>query len=168
MPAEAGEYIVGAYLQHIKCCDVVQYNVRPPGGGLPGLSELDVIGLNLRDKQAYLCEVTTHISGLLYGTYDKTIQKVMDKHKAQKTYAAERLDGFVPKFMFWSPVVPKGPLTEQLRQIEGLHVVINEDFTAAVEKLREIASKTTHATGNPFIRTLQILEHLRRPAKQPK
>ncbi len=162
MPAEAGEYIVGAYLQHFFECDVVQYNVRPPGGGIQGLSELDVVGLNLRDKLAYLCEVTTHISGLQYGTYEKTVKKVADKHKAQKKYAKKRLREFQPKFMFWSPVVPKGPLAEKLRQITGLEVVINEDFTAKVEELRKVARTTKHATGNPFMRTLQILAHLRR------
>ncbi len=29
-----GEFIVGAYLQLIEECDFIDYNVRPPGGGL--------------------------------------------------------------------------------------------------------------------------------------
>jgi hypothetical protein len=61
MLTDIGEYIVGAYLQLKLDCDVVDYNVRPPSGGLQGLEELDVIGLNLKTRTAYLCEVTTHI-----------------------------------------------------------------------------------------------------------
>ena len=57
MSAEMGEYLVGAYLQLEEQCDVVSFNVRPPGGGLKGLEELDVIGLNFKTSTAYLCEV---------------------------------------------------------------------------------------------------------------
>ncbi|MDD5659927.1 MAG: hypothetical protein PHR39_07990 [Actinomycetota bacterium] len=37
---DIGEYIVGAYLKVIKKCDFIDYNARPPGGGLEGLNEL--------------------------------------------------------------------------------------------------------------------------------
>ena len=60
MLTDIGEYIVGTYLQLIEECDFIDYNVRPPGGGLKGLSELDVVGLNLHTSTAYLCEVITH------------------------------------------------------------------------------------------------------------
>ena len=51
-------YIVGAYLKLIEGCDVIDYNVRPPGGGMAGLSELDVVGLdfikeNFKKKDFY-------------------------------------------------------------------------------------------------------------------
>jgi len=39
MLTDIGEFIVGAYLQLIEECDVIDYNVRPPGGGLEGLNE---------------------------------------------------------------------------------------------------------------------------------
>ena len=45
MKTEIGELIVGAYLKQRLGCDVVDYNVRPPSGGLAGLAEFDVIGL---------------------------------------------------------------------------------------------------------------------------
>jgi hypothetical protein len=41
MRTEVGEYVVGAWLKIGLGCDVVDYNVRPPGGGLNGLGELD-------------------------------------------------------------------------------------------------------------------------------
>ena len=56
---DIGEYIVGAYLKITKKCDFVDYNVRPPGGGLEGLNELDVVELDFKNEIAYLCEVTT-------------------------------------------------------------------------------------------------------------
>ena len=61
---EMGEYVVGAYLKMVEVCDVVDYNVRPPGGGIGGLSGFDVIGLRFSDSTAIMCEVTTHIGGL--------------------------------------------------------------------------------------------------------
>jgi hypothetical protein len=64
MKTEIGEYIVGVYLKLIKKCDFIEYNARPSGGGLVGLNELDVIGFDFKSKTVYLCEVTTHISGL--------------------------------------------------------------------------------------------------------
>ena len=67
MKTEMGEYLVGAYLRIIKGCDFIDYNVRRPGGGMSGLDELDVIGLDFKDRTAYLCEVTTHLDGLLIG-----------------------------------------------------------------------------------------------------
>jgi hypothetical protein len=47
---KTGEYFVGAYLKSVKDCDFIDYNVRIPGGGLKGLSELDVVGLNFKDE----------------------------------------------------------------------------------------------------------------------
>jgi len=157
MPTEAGEYIVGAYLQHVCECDIVQYNVRLPGGGLKGLREIDVVGLNLAKRIAYLCEVKTHIRGVR----PTTVKKIRHKYRHQRLYAKKRLAGFDTHHMFWSPVVPRGRLTRQLRGIRGLELMTNSNYRQAVERLKEIARQTTHDTSNPFMRTLQILEHLR-------
>lgn len=59
MLTDIGEFIVGAHLQLIEECDFIDYNVRPPCGGLKGLGELDVVGLNFNSNTPYLCEVTT-------------------------------------------------------------------------------------------------------------
>lgn len=64
MAVEMGEYVAGAYLKLVLGCDFIDYNVRPPGGGLEGLGELDVVGLDFKAQTAYLCEVTTHVRGL--------------------------------------------------------------------------------------------------------
>ena len=92
MLTEIGEYIVGAHLQLIEECDFIDYNVRPPGGGLKGLGELDVIALNFDTNTAYLCEVTTHIRGLLYKNNQETVARIKRKHKRQKEYAEKTGD----------------------------------------------------------------------------
>jgi hypothetical protein len=162
MLTDVGEYIVGAYLQLKLHCDVVDYNVRRPGGGLQGLEELDVIGLDFHHKRAYLCEVTTHIGGLLYVDNATTIQRVTAKYQRQQSYAHDHLPQFTERhFMFWSPVVPIGYRTEHLQQIAGLELIINGEYKRRVEELRQMAASETYDACNPFFRILQILEHLR-------
>ena len=153
-----GEYLVGAYLQLVEKCDFVVYNVRPPGGGQEGLKEFDVLGLNFKSKTAYLCEVTTHIRGLRQGAVDR----VQRKHERQKDYAKRYLNNFENViFQFWSPYVPVGYRTEHLKQIKGLELIINEEYSKRVGELQKKAKKQTEDTGNPAFRVLQILAHLR-------
>ena len=162
MNTEMGEYVVGAYLRLCEKCDVVDYNARPPKAGLDGLMELDVIGLRFADSTAFLCEVATHLDGLHYG-YHENEYRIREKLQKQQTYASENLKSFSKQlFMFWSPRVPTGSLTDALAKIEGLQFVINQDYTMRVEELRDLAKKSTKDIGNPFFRALQILEHLKK------
>lgn len=162
MLTDIGEYFVGAYLKLVECCDFVDYNVRPPGGGLRGLEELDVIGIRFGDQTAYLCEVTTHIGGLLIVNNEKTINKIRQKHERQREYAKDQLGQFKNVvFQFWSPVVPVGYLTENLPKIRGLDLVINGEYKRKVAQLRDLARREKYDARNPVFRTLQILEHLR-------
>ena len=162
MKTQMGEYVVGAYLKLILGCDVVDYNVRPPGGGLQGLAEFDVVGLKFGGKEAFVCEVTTHLDGLKYGNNQETIERIQRKYERQQQYARTCLTSFENvHFMFWSPVVPRGYLTRELSKLDGLDIIINEEYKARVGKLRELARETTRDVGNPFFRALQILEHLR-------
>ena len=164
MATEMGEYVVGAYLKMVMGCDHVGFNVRPPGGGLKGLGEFDVVGMHFGTATAYLCEVATHIDGLNYGKGNKEAsEKVAAKLRRQRDYARDHLSMFSTQvFMFWSPNVRRGALTEELAKIEGLQLFINQTYTDAVEKLRAEARQTKADTGNPFFRALQIIEHLRR------
>jgi hypothetical protein len=138
--------------------------VRPREGGLAGLAEIDVIGLDFIQDTAYLCEVTTHLDGLLYGSSnDESAKKIRDKYERLKTYAGNYLHDFrTIKYMFWSPRVPKGILTSMLDEIEktGLELVINNNYRKYLDYLRIEARKTTRDIGNPFFRALQILEHV--------
>ena len=163
MKTEMGEYVVGAYLKIILGCDFVDYNVRVPEEGLKGLNEIDVIGLDFKNKTAYLCEVVTHLRGALYKDNKTTVKVIKKKYENLKDYAKKYLKNFSKHhFMLWSPVVPKGYITQKLERIKGLELIINEKYTKCIEELREKAQKTTRDTGNPFFRVLQILEHLRK------
>lgn len=161
MLTDIGEFIVGAYLQLKLDCDVVDYNVRPPGGGLQGLEELDVVGLNLKEHKAYLCEVTTHIRGLQYKDNATTADRIRQKHERQIWYGKEFLHNFECVYMFWSPVVPVGYITDRLILLPDLQLVINGEYKKRIDELRILAANTTHDARNPFFRMLQILEHMR-------
>ncbi|MCD4822589.1 MAG: hypothetical protein K8R11_11110 [Methanococcoides sp.] len=166
MGTQVGEYIVGAYLQIIEKCDFVGYNVKPQSGGMEGLSEFDVLGLKFSDGTAFMCEVTTHLDGPNYGSnYNDTINKIKNKYTRQKSYAEKYLKNFPNKrFMFWSPVVPNGRMTTEFENLEndGLECIYNAEYARRIDELRAIAKNEKKDTGNPFFRTLQILEHLRR------
>jgi hypothetical protein len=161
MPTEMGEYIVGAYLKLVLECDVVDYNARPPGGGLLGLGELDVIGFSFGKRIAYLCEVTTHLDGLQIGSGSvTTVRKLTQKHDRQRAFAQTYLADFAHRFMFWSPVVRSG-LIPELQKLTGFELFINSEYRAAVDALRAKAQTSTADANNPAFRVLQILEHLR-------
>lgn len=162
MRTEMGEYVVGAYLKQVLACDFVDYNVRPPVSGLEGLAEIDVLGLRFSDDTAYVCEVTTHLDGLQYGTYSETIKRLRGKYARQKQYAHKHLTRFRKvHFMFWSPVVREGALTKALSELAGLELIVNAAYTDRVRELQQAAMRSTRDTGNPFFRVLQLLAHLR-------
>lgn len=170
MKTEIGEYIIGAFLKVILKCDYIDYNVRPSEKGLEGLGELDVIGIRLepRHEEMFLCEVSTHLDGLVYGSsYSGTVDKIVAKFERQKKYKNKYIpDHFRAHYMLWSPVVlpelEKKLLSESKGRLQGLDLVINKDYSDKIEELRKLAKNTTKDFGNPFFRTLQILEHLRR------
>ena len=152
-----GEYVVGAHLTMREKCQGVIYNIRPPNWSY---HELDVLGLRLSTRTAFLCEVTTHIDGLVIGSgAQQTFDKLSTKFDMQRAYAQEYLSGFDVKFMLWSPLVrPK--LKIMLDELVGLDLVVNERYTRYVNQLRSDAKATSKTTGNEFFRCLQILEHM--------
>jgi hypothetical protein len=162
MTTDMGELLVGAYLKVIWKCDFVDYNVRPPVGGMEGLGELDVVGLNFEDKAAYLCEVATHLGGLEYGKgYADSVDRIRRKFERQRNYAERYLKPYRPIFMFWAPRVPKGPLLDGLQELSLLQLVVNSTYTAHINDLIAEARKVTRDVGNPAFRLLQILARAR-------
>jgi len=164
MNTEMGEYIVGACLKLLMRCNVVDYNVRRPGGRLIGLNELDVMGLDFNNRIAYLCEVTTHLDGLLYGSSsNSTMKRIRNKYHHMQEYADNYLSHFFTErhLMFWSPVV-KPKARRELEDIKGLELIINDSYAECISRLQKFARENTYDTGNPTMRVLQILGHLRR------
>ena len=65
-------------------------------------------------------------------------------------------------FMFWSPYVPVGYITEHLEEIQGLERIINEEYAHRVRELQDKARIETQETGNLVFRVFQILGALRK------
>jgi len=53
-----GEEICGEWLRHVKQCEFIQYNLKTP----EGQGEVDVIGLNMKTRTVYACEVAIHLT----------------------------------------------------------------------------------------------------------
>ena len=164
MARDMGEHVVGAYLKLEQGCDFVEYNVRPPTLGKDGQAEFDVVGFDFKSSTVCLCEVATHLNGLNYGgnSNSDTLKRITDKYRRQRNYAERNLSRFANvRFMFWSPYVPRGYLTRNLDEIEGLELVINGRYRECVELLRARAKAETRDSNEPFFRALQILEHMK-------
>lgn len=182
---QLGEHIVGAYHERVTGCEVVSYNQRSKTDGEQ--MEIDVIGIDSTggEQVIYACEVVTHLRGMRYSgtpsterweefgatSCQNTLEKLWSKFTADYQYVTDVFDdadSYV--FQLWSPVVPNGNRTDGLDKLvrdfedeygHGIELLINEDYTAQVEELRELASEDTKAYGEPAFRFLQILEHLR-------
>ncbi|QOR66009.1 hypothetical protein IM538_19845 [Cytobacillus suaedae] len=172
-----GEEIVAAYLEYIKSCDFVQRNLYTKD--VQG--EIDVVGVNLKDNIAYVCESTTHLTtGLLYVGKDNksnNIQKLYDKFSKDIEYAQKYLPEYEKHYMLWSPIVKDNKTTLENSQIYQLGVVkemieenygvkleliINEKYKEFLQVLRKYSKRETKALQSPIMRYLQIEEYLER------
>lgn len=165
---DIGESIVGAYMRYIRNCEVVVYNtfLRDRQG------EIDVVALKTGPpREVWMCEVTTHIGGMLYpaaGT-DGTVAKLRAKLLRAQEFAAATFPEDPIHFEIWSPRVAKGKLTTAFAELEAeantngvdLDFVINEDYTAKLRALAQHAQVNMSATSEPAYRMLQVLTHLR-------
>lgn len=175
-----GEEIVGNYLQYIEGCEFIQYNHYTPDTQ----GEIDVIGMNLKTKTVYFCEVAVHlITGLQYvknkrpDTYNRFIKKFNKNidyaEKYFKDYKKQR-------FMLWSPIVKEskpGSKYNQLNMVNQVRqeiltnrnveveLVINEIFMDKLSKLRTFSGKISEELKSPVLRLMQIEERLKRRLK---
>jgi len=166
---DIGESIVGAYMRYIRECEVVVYNtfLRDRQG------EIDVVALKTGPpREVWVCEVTTHIGGMLYvgsGGSEGTVAKLRDKLERAREFAAVTFPRDTLHFEIWSPQVPKGKLTEAFEALKeeaielemDLGFVVNEDYTEKIRDLVNHARKHQSATSEPAYRMLQVLTHLR-------
>lgn len=165
-----GEQFVSSYLQYIRECDFIRTNLPTKSQG-----EIDVVGLNLAEKQIYICEVAIHLTtGLQYvGKNNRTnnVQKLIDKFSKDIEYARENWGQYDHHFMFWSPVVKntQGRLEnnqmQHLTEIETnikkafdieIEFIVNEKFQKCLAKLRDYAGSKTAAFSCPLMRLMQI------------
>lgn len=161
---DIGESLVGSYFKYVLGCKIVVYNCHLDSNG-----ELDVVALDPDGKKIYLCEVATHLRGLLYGDSNAaTVARVSHKIKRAAAFAAANFPDREPVFMLWAPAVSRGLVQDLLRlqadpgtQRINLKFVFNHDYTACIRRLRDIARQNIKTTDEPAFRLLQILEHLR-------
>lgn len=171
-----GEEIVSTYLQYVKGCEFIQNNLYLPD--IQG--EIDVVGVNLKKKEIYICEVAVHlITGLQYvkNNQPDNIARFVNKFSKEIEYANKYFREYKKHFMLWSPIVKnqgKNAKHNQMRDIAKIkteikrkhHVniefIINREFQNCLAILRNYAKKETKELKSPVLRLMQIEEHLNR------
>ena len=166
--SDIGESLVGAYLRHVVGCDVVVYN----SFFADRQGEVDVVGLKQgQPRTVWLCEVTTHIGGMLIVRRGKNASKqvIADKLERLLHFAHTTFPGDQYRYEWWSPYVPVGQLTETMQAVEeaaqgegrDLRFIINETYTERVRELVKSAESNSSTTNEPAYRMLQVLTRLR-------
>jgi hypothetical protein len=171
-----GEQFVASYLQYIRGCEFIQTNLYT----VDSQGEIDVVGINLREKKVYVCEVAVHLTTGLQYVKDRrpnNVQKLTDKFSRDIAYANNYLAEYEKHFMLWSPVVKQGAgsavydqsahltaIANNIRHAHGVEIefIVNGKFRACLAELRTFARKTTADIKCPVTRLLQIEEHLER------
>lgn len=172
-----GEEVVASYLEYIKDCDFVQRNLYTKD--VQG--EIDVVGINLKTNEAYICESTTHLTtGLLYVGRDNknnNIKKLFEKFSKDIEYGEKYLSKYLKHYMLWSPIVKNNKTTienSQIYQLDivkemilkkygvNLELVINEKYQECLKELRMFSKKETKALQSPILRYMQIEEYLKK------
>ncbi len=170
-----GEQLVSSYLQYIRGCEFTQKNLYT----VESQGEIDVIGINLKEKSVYICEVAIHlVTGLLYtrGSNSNNVLKITEKLSKDIDYANTFFPEYKKHFMFWSPIVKKSRADAKLNQMRdveeikrnifskyGVDVefVINEAFLSCLNEMRSFAKKESKELKCPVMRSMQIEEYLK-------
>jgi hypothetical protein len=168
-----GEQMVASYLQYIRKCEFTQMNLYT----VDSQGEIDVVGINLKEKKVYVCEVAIHLTTGLQYVKDKrpnNIQKLTEKFTRDIAYANEYFADYEKHFMLWSPIV-KGTGSEQYNQLShiqsiqsniqasfgvSIEFVGNERFQEYLQQMRSFAKSKTADLKCPVMRLMQIEEHL--------
>jgi len=175
-----GEELAGEYLRWIENCDFVTYNVYTQDTQ----GEIDVVGINTKTKQVYICEVATHLeTGLQYvkdkhaDNVDKLTRKFAKGIEYARKYLKEFTDVAPLTVMLWTPIVRdqrEGSKNNQLRDVQEiikrvqqeyqvtLRAIYNESYQECLGKLREKAFELTEECKSPVMRFLQIESKLDR------
>lgn len=169
-----GEQLVSSYLRYIRKCDFTQLNLYT----VEAQGEIDVVGINLKDKKLYVCEVAIHLTTGLQYVKDKrpnNINKLTDKFGRDIEYANKYFSDYDKHFMLWSPVVKggqEGSLYNQLAHLDAIYgnifrkhdvcveFIVNERFLACMNEMRSYAKAATAELKCPVMRLLQVEEHL--------
>lgn len=168
-----GEQIAASYLQFIRACEFIQQNLYT----VEVQGEIDVVGINLKERRVYICEVAVHlVTGLQY-TKDKrpnNVEKLTEKFSRDIQYANAYFPEYAKTYMLWSPIVKdRGASaysqTRHLEEIDAriraqhgveIDFIVNSRFAACLAEMRDFARKQTADIKCPILRYLQIEELL--------
>lgn len=158
---DIGEYFVGAYLQHFYDCDIINYNVKENiSKTKTSQNEIDVIGIALKEKKVYLCEVKTHISGYGPTGKDDRVDSTIKQFEFMEDFANKKFKGFDIIIMFWCPKISGKNLKKEIDNLyENENIIVNEKYRERIIELIDFTKKNTSNFENPFLRTLQIAKH---------
>lgn len=169
-----GEEIAGEYLKFVKGCEFIEYNLYTPD--VQG--EIDVIGINIKKKALYVCEVAVHTGGLRYtknGVSDN-VDRFIHKFSRNIPYAEKYFPDYEKHFMLWSPIVKSAGPNAQQNQLNDvneikfklyeeygyeLKLIVNHAYQTALDELRSVAASQTKALQSPVLRLFQIEEKLK-------
>lgn len=169
-----GEEICGEWLRNVKQCEFIQYNLRTPD--VQG--EVDVIGLNMKSRTVYACEVAIHlITGLQYnkGGQPDNVRRLTAKLRKDAAYVCKAFPDYTRVFMLWSPIVKnqrvgsKHNQTSHINEIARIiksecdvqiELMVNRKFQEALQALRIVARDTTKEMDSSVMRYLQVEEFL--------
>lgn len=169
-----GEQLVASYLRYIRKCDFIQTNLYT----VDAHGEIDVVGINLKEKRVYVCEVAVHLTtGLQYVKEKRpnNIQKLTEKFSRDIEYTQKYLSEYEAHYMLWSPIVKDSqglPLYNQLLHLANvtaalkakydvdLECIVNEKFLACLKELRIYAGGQTAELQCPLLRLLQVEVYL--------
>jgi hypothetical protein len=136
------------------------------------------VGINLKKRKVYICEVAVHLATGLQYTKNKrpnNIQKLTEKFSRDIDYAKKYFADFDRHFMLWSPVVKSGKNNSPYNQLDHLQAissniqtshgvniefVVNEKFLNYLKEMRQFAKSTSAELKCPVMRLLQIEEQL--------
>lgn len=164
-----GEQICGDWLRHAQRCDFVSFNVRT----VEQQGEIDVLGVHMRDRIVYACEVAMHLQTGLQ--YTDNVGKLTQKFRRAITYLEANFADFDKRLMLWSPIVKSSRagaqhdqsrdvsrVLETIGQVPGVRIVavINEEFQDALDALRRVSRFETKELDSPVMRMFQVEERL--------
>ena len=173
-----GETLVGDYLKVILGCDFVAFNTHTQD--VQG--EIDVVGINTKKNEVYICEVAVHLTtGLMYVKQGEklsvNVERLVKKFEKDIAYARKYLANFTHKFMLWTPILrvsgedTKNNQTKDIAEIKrqilekhGIEIIVicNHDFQKSLDELRNYAAKESKELKSPVLRYLQIEEKLKK------
>lgn len=169
-----GEQLVASYLQYVRGCEFIQTNLYT----VESQGEIDVVGINLKERKVYIAEVAIHLTTGLQYVKDKrpnNVQKLIEKFSRDIEYTNRYFSEYDKHFMLWSPVVKsgkKGPQYNQLGHITEIRAaiqtkygvdiefVINERFLAYLGEMRAFSKSATADLKCPVMRLFQVEEWL--------